>query len=122
LAYTIQTNNLSSQILIQYKERLTTIYKKISLTPSDEASFVNLENLFYEVLFIARENKDDEENGFLNDFKKIEANEYKLTQDKYIKSKQRERVIKQFKNCFKAKLHLWLKKPTLTSSNGPPYY
>jgi hypothetical protein len=115
LAYTIQTNNLSSQILIQHKERLSTIYKKISLTPSDEASFVNLENLFYEVLFIARENKDDEENGFLNDFKKIEANEYKLTQDKYIKSKQRERVIKQFKNCFKAKLHLWLKKPTLTS-------
>ncbi len=103
---------MSSQVLIKHKERLTAIYKKIALTRSDEASFINLENLFYEVLFIARENSDDfEENLFLSDFKHLEANEYKLTQDKYIKSKQRERMIKQFKNSFKAKLHAWLKKP-----------
>ena len=103
---------MSSQILLKHKERLTAIYKKIGLIPGNEASFVNLENLFYEVLFIAREhNEQIEENKFLSDFKQIEANEYKLTQDKYHKSKQRERVIKQFKNTFKAKLHSWLKKP-----------
>ncbi len=101
---------MSSQV-VKHKERLTAIYKKIALTRSDEASFVNLENLFYEVLFIARENNEDAENAFLSDLKHLEANEYKLTQDKYIKSKQRERVIKQFKNTFKAKLHGWLKKP-----------
>ncbi|HVG16971.1 MAG TPA: hypothetical protein VM935_18510 [Chitinophagaceae bacterium] len=103
---------MSLQILSKHKERLTEIYKKISLIPGNEASFVNLENLFYEVLFIAREhNEEIEENDFLSDFKQIEANEYKLTQDKYHKSKQRERFIKQFKNSFKAKLHSWLKKP-----------
>lgn len=93
-------------------KRLSEIKKQLSAIPADENSFLKMESLFYDVLALARSYQSDvNANAFLSDFKQIFDTKYKLTQEKYSKSRQRELVIKQFKIAFNDALTTWIKKP-----------
>ena len=106
-------NELESSVLRLAEndvKRLTEIKKQLSLIPSDENSFLKMESLFYDVLAMARAYENaDSNNPFLSDFKKIFETKYKLTQEKYAKSRQRELVIKQFKIAFNEQVTAWIK-------------
>ena len=94
-------------------KRLSEIKKQLSLIPSDENSFLKMESLFYEVLAMARTYQSESNfNPFLSQFKQIFETKYKLTQEKYTKSRQRELIIKQFKIAFNDAVSTWIKKPT----------
>jgi hypothetical protein len=100
---------LSQQISIQHKERFREIFLKLKVISCNEYSFREIENLFYEALSISRNyGNDATENPYLAELKIMEGKQYRLTQEKYKKSSQRERVIKQFKNSFREKLQSWI--------------
>ena len=91
-------------------KRLGEIKKQLSSIPTDENSFLKIESLFYDVLAMARTySNGDTANYFLSDFKQVFDTKYKLTQDKYAKSKHRELAIKQFKIAFNEQITSWIK-------------
>ncbi len=95
-------------ILPIHKKRISEIYEHLHTLRSDENSFFEVEGLFYEVLSISRNyGNDEKENSMLSVLKDLERNEYIQTQKKYAKSRQREIVIKRFKNLFKKRLNPW---------------
>ncbi len=93
-----------------HKERVKEIFTKLTNTKSDESHFSEIENLFFEVISIVRiygNNLDD--NKFLADLKKLEANEYMLILDRKLTKKNRETGIRRLKNSIKQILQKWLK-------------
>jgi hypothetical protein len=91
-------------------KRLVEIKKQLSSIPTDENSFLKIESLFYDVLAMARAySTGDVVNSFQSDFKRVFDTKYKLTQEKYSKSRHRELAIKQFKIAFNEQLTNWIK-------------
>ncbi|MEI6946617.1 hypothetical protein V9K67_05400 [Paraflavisolibacter sp. H34] len=100
---------MNQQISLQHKERFREIFLKLKIMSCSEYTFREIENLFYEALSITRNyGNDANENPYLAELKQMENKQYRLTQEKYRKSSQRERVIKQFRNSFREKLQGWI--------------
>jgi len=93
-----------------HKKRVQEIFTKLTNIKSDESHFSEIENLFFESIGIVRmygSNVDD--NKFLADLKKLEANEYMLIQDRTLTKKNRETGIRRLKNSIKQILQKCLK-------------
>lgn len=92
------------------KKKITDVINSMRFIPNEESSFSRLELLFYNVLNIARTyGTDVQENAMLAGLKLIEENEYKHTQERFKKSRQRVVVIQKFRNAFKREISSWMK-------------
>ena len=93
---------MPSQEFSTYQKLLKEVSKKLGAIPGDENSFIKLESLFYDLLIITRTySAHTKEDHLLVRLKHLQENEYKLTQEKYSKARQREVVIKKFRTAFK---------------------
>jgi hypothetical protein len=83
-------------------KQLVEIRKKLSVFGSKEASFINVELLFYESLTLARNNSDDPLAAeLLSDLKYLETTLYKNARELYLKTNQKEVAIRRFMVQFK---------------------
>lgn len=93
---------MEKMIRISDKHKFEEIKKQLVQIGSKESEFIRVELLFYEALSLSRNYGDNiDENPLLAAFKQLEAHEYELTRHKFHKSKQREKVIRQFISQFK---------------------
>ncbi len=88
------------------------MFTKLTNTKSDESHFLEIENIFFEVIGIARiYGNDVKDNKFLADLKKLETNDYKLVQNRALTRKNKEAMIRRLKNSLKQILQKRLKQP-----------
>ena len=101
---------MQNKLLNEYQEKLKAVSTSLCSLSFHESSFIKMENLFFEVLSLARTFGNNTNNQVpLTALKDIQENQYKRTQEKYSKSRQREVAIKQFRTAFKKEVSLWIK-------------
>ncbi len=95
-----------------HAERVKEMFTKLTNTKSDESHFLEIENIFFEVIGIARiYGNDVNDNKFLADLKRLETNDYRLVQNRALTRKNREAMIRKLKNSLKQILQKRLKQP-----------
>ncbi len=79
-------------------KRLEAVYKKLGTLPNNEASFIQMESLFYDVLAIAR---GYEGTRFTEELKEVQTVLYKRAQDKTLTVKMKITAIRRFKHALR---------------------
>jgi hypothetical protein len=86
--------------------RLEAVYKKLGTLPNNEASFTQIESLFYDVLAIARAY---EGTSFSAELKSIQTGLYKKALDRTLTIKMKATAIRRFKHSLRQLLNPVLK-------------
>jgi hypothetical protein len=109
---------MTKTIDVADKNRFEEIKRQLLQIGSKESEFIRVELLFYEALTISRHYGEElAENKLLAALKHLEANEYGATRQKFIKSKQMEKVIRQFISEFKNVLTHGIKNDFMQSAS-----
>lgn len=82
--------------------RLKEISKRLYALDSTQSTFIHIETLFLEALYISRENHNElDRTDILPSLLRVKENEYKLSQAYYRSIKSKEKYIRNFKHYFK---------------------
>ena len=91
-------------------EQLFEKRKALKNLPCNEQSFSKMENIFYDILTLARlQNESLEKVVMLAELEMVKDEKFRLTQQPYAKAKQKELVITHFKTALVKVLTSYLK-------------
>lgn len=86
--------------------RLEAVYKKLGTLPNNEASFIQIESLFYDLLAIAHSH---EGTRFSAELREVQTGLYKRAQEKTLTVKMKATAIRRFKHALRQLLNVAIK-------------
>ena len=87
-------------------KRIEAVYKKLGALPNNEASFIQIESLFYDLLAIAH---GYEGTSFSAELKDVQSGLYRRAQDRTLTMKMKATAIRRFKHALRQTLNTALK-------------